>query len=128
MTRSKNDYEVTAPNGERFVVGWAPARHLEMTFGRGRWGVEVMRRNGSVVDIHPLNNESEGEAAIRDLAAAIRAGRWQAPVDGVSGVSGARHVRQVPRRVVPIFVLVYGSAGFLLLGAGVAAAAVGGVI
>src|SRR3954452_22281489 len=127
MKRAKNDYEVTAPNGERFVVGWAPPRHVEKTFGRGRWGVEVMRRNGSVVDIHPVNSDSEVEAAIRDLAAEIRVGRWQAPVGGVNGVSGARHVRQVPRRAEPMFAFVYVSAGLFLFGAGVVAAAVGGV-
>jgi len=128
MKRSKNDYEVTAPNGEKFVVGWAMPRHIEMTFGSGRWGVEVMRRNGPVVDIHQVGSESEGEAAIRHLAAAIVAGRWKPPVGGLSRVTGARHVWRVPRRAVPVFVFVYGSAGFLLFGAGVTFAVVTGAI
>ena len=127
MKRSNNDYEVTAPSGERFVIGWAPPRHVYGTFGRGRWGVEVMRRNGpvamEVVDIHQVDSESEGEAAIRDLAATIVAGRWQAPI---SGVGGARRVRG-PRRAEPLFVFALVSAGLLVSGAD-AVVAVSGAI
>jgi hypothetical protein len=128
MKRAKNDCEVTAPNGETFVVGWAMPTHVARTFGGGRWGIAVMRRNGSVVEIRQVNGEGEGEAAIRDLAAAILAGRWQPPVGGVSNVSGARHVTEIPRRAVPIFVFVCGSAGLLLSGAGVGFAVVTGAI
>jgi hypothetical protein len=129
MKRAKSDYEVTAPNGGRFVVGWAPPREVERTFGRGRWGVEVMQRHGPldmrVVDIQEVGSESEGQTAIRDLVTAIAEGRWR---PSVGGVKGARYVRQVPRQAVPLFVFVVGFAGLVGFGGGLAAAAVGGAI
>ena len=100
MKRAKNDYEVTAPNGERFVVGWASPRDVERTFGKGRWGVEVMRRDGRLsmptVLLDRVSDSDAGEAELRRLASVIQSGEWK-PLERFTGPS---RLREVPRWTV----------------------------
>src|SRR4051794_7138336 len=126
MKRAKNDYDVTAPNGETFVVGWAPPRQVERTFGTGQWGVQVMRREGRVtmpvVEMRQVASECEGTAAIRSLTAAIEAGEWKPPAHVAKG---GRRLTELPRWARPLLALVLGFVGFVGLGSTVVAAAVG---
>jgi hypothetical protein len=125
MEYSRTAREVVAPNGQRFIVDWAAPRHVEKAFGAGRWGVEVMQGQGPfgmvVVEVQKVESESEGEAAIRALVSAIRAGRWEPPR---GSVRGGRSVRELPLWAVPPVAFVVAFGGIVADGGEVASAAV----
>ena len=107
MKYSASAREVRAPNGEWFIVAWAMPRHIERTFGSGRWGVEVMRMHGRLpgdsVQLSQVADATAGKLEMDRLVADIESGRWEPP----EVVAAGRSVRELPRwTMIPIAFLV----------------------
>jgi len=126
---AKDAQEVSAPTGERFVVSWACPRSVALAYGSGKWGIQVMRRFGrlgmSVVDLRQVRSRSEGEAAIRDVVASIRAGTW-VPQSGTTG--HVRAVTELPSWAQVSSVVLVGVGGFVALLSDGLTAAIGAAV
>jgi hypothetical protein len=113
VKRAQDDREVTAPNGQQFIVGWASPRDVERTFGRGQWGIQVMQRRSSlvmpVVHMQQVTSASTGEWELRRLAAAIESGEWTPPASLRAAGTG---FAELPRWAWAPFTFVFAFVGF----------------